>query len=137
MSLCPCVPVSQCPCVPVSLCPCVPPCVPVSLCPCVPVSLCPCVPVSLCPCVPVSLCPCTWLLLFIYFCVAVTGVFSQGQEGVKIFVNGFLDISSPMFATVKGNKLPMTFGIPTAAVAEGSSGKRDRGEAPFSPPKKL
>lgn len=40
----------------------------------------------------------------------VMAIFSQGEEGIKIYVNGFLDVSSPMFATTKTNTFPIHLG---------------------------
>lgn len=40
----------------------------------------------------------------------ITAVFAQGGEGIKIWINGFLDVSSPMFAPVKPNSLPVRIG---------------------------
>jgi hypothetical protein len=40
----------------------------------------------------------------------VMAIFSQGEEGIKIYVNGFLDVTSPMFATTKTNTFPLNLG---------------------------
>jgi len=55
----------------------------------------------------------------------VTVVFSQGHEGVKIYVNGFLDVSSPMFASVKSSSLPVHFGRTASGSGDAFVGKID------------
>ncbi len=61
---------------------------------------------------------CTFLLsIFRLTLISVTCVFSQGEVGVQLYINGFLDVTAPMFTPAKANSLPMRFGKAAAGIS--------------------
>jgi len=55
----------------------------------------------------------------------VSVVFSQGAEGVKLYINGFLDSSFANFASASTNTLPIRFGAPASGYADFFQGEMD------------